>query len=135
MDEIWEEPPASGWQYGVRRVQGHLWLDNGAGKPRQKMGPALGHFLSFGEPPEGTPEQPPLPEQSPPPPSNSSPPPERSTLDPLGLPMKEIKDLLVWDGYWFAELHRLRGVFLTAIGAEESKIEASFCAAINTAKG
>ena len=35
---------------------------------------------------------------------------------------------------WFAELHRLRGVFLTAMGAEESKIEASFCAAINTAK-
>jgi predicted ATPase len=36
--------------------------------------------------------------------------------------------------YWCAELHRLRGVFLTAIGAEESKIEASFCAAINIAK-
>jgi predicted ATPase len=34
----------------------------------------------------------------------------------------------------FAELHRLRGVFLTAIGADEVKIEASFSAAIRTAK-
>jgi hypothetical protein len=33
-----------------------------------------------------------------------------------------------------AQLHRLRGVFLTALGADETKIEASFCAAINTAK-
>jgi len=36
--------------------------------------------------------------------------------------------------YFSAELHRLRGVFLTAMGAEETQIEASFCAAINTAK-
>ena len=36
--------------------------------------------------------------------------------------------------YWSAELHRLRGVFLAALGAEESQIEVSFCAAINTAK-
>jgi hypothetical protein len=35
---------------------------------------------------------------------------------------------------WCAELHRLRGVFLTAIGADEAHIEASFCAAIRTAK-
>jgi predicted ATPase len=34
-----------------------------------------------------------------------------------------------------AELFRLRGVFLAAIGADEAQIEASFCAAINTAKG
>jgi predicted ATPase len=34
----------------------------------------------------------------------------------------------------FAELHRLRGVFLAAVGAEEAQIEASFCAAISTAK-
>ena len=34
----------------------------------------------------------------------------------------------------FAELHRLRGVFLTAIGGDETQIEASFCAAISTAK-
>jgi hypothetical protein len=35
---------------------------------------------------------------------------------------------------WRAELHRLRGVLLTAMGAEEVEIEASFCAAIKTAK-
>jgi hypothetical protein len=34
---------------------------------------------------------------------------------------------------WSAELHRLRGVFLAAIGAEENQIEASFRAAISTA--
>ena len=34
----------------------------------------------------------------------------------------------------FAELHRLRGVFLTAIGAHEAQVEASFCAAIRIAK-
>jgi serine/threonine protein kinase/predicted ATPase len=33
----------------------------------------------------------------------------------------------------FAELHRLRGVFLAAIGADEAQIEASFCAAIKIA--
>ena len=36
--------------------------------------------------------------------------------------------------WWSAELHRLRGVFLAAIGANETEIEASFCAAIRTAK-
>jgi hypothetical protein len=36
--------------------------------------------------------------------------------------------------WWCAELHRLKGVFLTAMGAEETQIEASFCAAISTAK-
>ena len=36
--------------------------------------------------------------------------------------------------WWCIELHRLRGVFLTAIGAEESKIEASFSQAIRIAK-
>ena len=35
---------------------------------------------------------------------------------------------------WCAELHRLRGVFLTAIGAQETQIEASFCEAIRIAK-
>jgi len=35
---------------------------------------------------------------------------------------------------WSAELHRLKGVFLTAMGADEAKIEASFRAAIKTAK-
>jgi hypothetical protein len=33
-----------------------------------------------------------------------------------------------------AELHRLRGVFLTAMGADEAQIEASFCTAIRIAK-
>jgi predicted ATPase len=36
--------------------------------------------------------------------------------------------------WWYAELHRLRGLFLAAMGAEESEIEASFCEAISTAK-
>jgi hypothetical protein len=36
--------------------------------------------------------------------------------------------------WWCAELRRLRGVFLTAIGADDTQIEASFRAAISTAK-
>jgi adenylate cyclase len=36
--------------------------------------------------------------------------------------------------YWCAELHRLRGVFLAAISADEAEIEASFCEAIRIAK-
>jgi hypothetical protein len=36
--------------------------------------------------------------------------------------------------WWSAELHRLRGVFLAAIGADESQIEASFREAIRIAK-
>jgi hypothetical protein len=36
--------------------------------------------------------------------------------------------------YWCAELHRLRGVFLAALGDEEAQIEASFCEAIRIAK-
>ena len=40
----------------------------------------------------------------------------------------------VEERWWCAELHRLRAVFLTAIGAEETQIEASFCTAISTAK-
>jgi len=36
--------------------------------------------------------------------------------------------------WWCAELYRLRGVFLATIGAEETKIEASFGEAIRTAK-
>jgi ATP/maltotriose-dependent transcriptional regulator MalT len=36
--------------------------------------------------------------------------------------------------YWCAELHRLRGVFLAAMGAEEAQIEASFCEALRIAK-
>jgi hypothetical protein len=36
--------------------------------------------------------------------------------------------------WWCAGLHRLRGVFLATLGAEETQIEASFCEAINTAR-
>ena len=36
--------------------------------------------------------------------------------------------------WWCAELHRLRGVFLTAIGADETEIEASLREAIRIAK-
>jgi predicted ATPase len=36
--------------------------------------------------------------------------------------------------YWCAELHRLRGVFLTAMGADETQIEASFREAIRIAR-
>jgi hypothetical protein len=35
---------------------------------------------------------------------------------------------------WSAELHRLRCVFLAAIGADKTEIEASFCQAIRIAK-
>jgi tetratricopeptide (TPR) repeat protein len=37
-------------------------------------------------------------------------------------------------GWCSAELHRLKGVFLAALGAEETKIEASLCEAIRIAK-
>jgi hypothetical protein len=36
--------------------------------------------------------------------------------------------------WWCAELHRLHGVFLTAMGADQTQIEASFCEAISTAR-
>ena len=50
--------------------------------------------------------------------------------------IKEAERLTETSGerWWCAELHRLRGVFLTAIGADEIQIEASFCGAIATAK-
>jgi hypothetical protein len=35
---------------------------------------------------------------------------------------------------WLAELHRLRGVFLAAMGADENLIEASFDKAIRIAR-
>jgi hypothetical protein len=35
---------------------------------------------------------------------------------------------------WCAELHRLRAVFLKAIGAEANQIEVSFCEAIRIAR-
>jgi hypothetical protein len=36
--------------------------------------------------------------------------------------------------WWCAELHRLRGVFLATLGADETQIEASSCEAIRIAK-
>ena len=36
--------------------------------------------------------------------------------------------------HWCAELHRLRAVFLAAMGADETQIECSFQAAISTAR-
>jgi hypothetical protein len=36
--------------------------------------------------------------------------------------------------WWCAELHRLRGVFLAAMGADETQIETSFCEAIRIAR-
>ena len=36
--------------------------------------------------------------------------------------------------WWCAELQRLRAVFLTAMGADETEIEVSFCEAIRIAK-
>jgi len=52
------------------------------------------------------------------------------------LARKEADSLVESSGerWWNAELHRLRGVFLAAISADEAHIEASFCAAIKTAK-
>jgi hypothetical protein len=35
--------------------------------------------------------------------------------------------------WWSADLHRLRGVFLAAMGAHETEIEASFCEALKIA--
>jgi hypothetical protein len=36
--------------------------------------------------------------------------------------------------WWCAELRRLRGVFLAALGADETQIKASFCEAIRIAR-
>jgi hypothetical protein len=36
--------------------------------------------------------------------------------------------------WWCAELQRLRGVFLVALGIDDTEIEAAFCDAIRTAK-
>ena len=34
----------------------------------------------------------------------------------------------------FADLHRLRGVFLTSLGADEAQIDGAFCEAISIAR-
>jgi predicted ATPase len=53
--------------------------------------------------------------------------------------LEAIKEAEAWmarteERWWCAELHRLRGVFLAAMGPEDAQIEASFCEAIRTAK-
>jgi hypothetical protein len=53
--------------------------------------------------------------------------------------LEAIADAEAWverseERWWCAELHRLRGVFLAAIGADGTRIEASFCTAIRIAK-
>jgi hypothetical protein len=54
------------------------------------------------------------------------------TVCPSQDPIQANLDLV--DGDFSAELHRLRGVFLAAMGADEAQIEASFCEAIRIAK-
>jgi tetratricopeptide (TPR) repeat protein len=59
-----------------------------------------------------------------------------------GLDFKALETLTEAEGviqrseerYWSAELHRLRGVFLAAIGSDKNQIESSFRAAIKTAQ-
>jgi hypothetical protein len=53
--------------------------------------------------------------------------------------LEAIKEAEAWmarteERWWCAELHRLRGVFLATMGAEKTKIEASFCEAVRIAK-
>jgi hypothetical protein len=53
--------------------------------------------------------------------------------------LEAIKDALVMverfeERWWLAELHRLRGVFLAAVGAQENQIAASFGEALGIAK-
>ena len=50
--------------------------------------------------------------------------------------IKEAESLVERSGerWWYAELQRLRGVFLTTVGADDTPIEAAFCEAIRSAK-
>ena len=50
-----------------------------------------------------------------------------------------VTEALVWverseERWWCAELHRLRAVFLAAMGADKAQVEASFQAAMRTAR-
>jgi hypothetical protein len=47
---------------------------------------------------------------------------------------KELITTTLFSRWWSGELHRLRGVFLAAMGADETQIEATFCEAIRIAK-
>jgi predicted ATPase len=59
---------------------------------------------------------------------------QRTPEAPAAIKEAEILAERFGERMWSAELHRLRGVFLSALGAEEMQIEASFCAAIRTAR-
>jgi predicted ATPase len=53
--------------------------------------------------------------------------------------LEAIKEAEAWverseERWWCAELRRLRGVFLAAMGADQTQIEASFCEAIRIAR-
>src|SRR5262249_48252600 len=53
--------------------------------------------------------------------------------------LQALKEAEAWaarteERWWCAELHRLCGVFLTDLGADEARIKVSFCEAIRTAK-
>jgi predicted ATPase len=53
--------------------------------------------------------------------------------------LKAVTEAEAWverseERWWSPELHRLRGVFLAGVGADESQIETSFCTAVNTAR-
>jgi hypothetical protein len=67
---------------------------------------------------------------------------EAESLHLAGLTLKSLETLTEAEEliqrseerYWCADLHRLRGVFLAAIGSDQTQIEASFRAAIKTAQ-
>jgi serine/threonine protein kinase/predicted ATPase len=53
--------------------------------------------------------------------------------------LKTVTEAEAWverseERWWSPELHRLGGVFLAGVGADESQIETSFCMAVNTAR-
>jgi hypothetical protein len=59
---------------------------------------------------------------------------DRTTEALLAIREAEVLAERSGERWWCAELHRLRGVFLAAMGADEAQIEASFCEAIRIAK-
>jgi hypothetical protein len=59
-------------------------------------------------------------------------------VDRLSEALEAIREAEAWverseERWWFAELRRLRGVILAAMGTDETQIEVSFCEAIATA--
>jgi hypothetical protein len=57
---------------------------------------------------------------------------DRTRESPEAIEQTEVPAERFENRYWCAELHRLRGVFLAAIGADETQIEASFQEAVRT---